>query len=89
MRKITVILSTLLGLLLSGCTVLGKPGVEITPYTVLKKDEAYELRYYESLMLVSTPMSSEEDQDSAFKKLFNYISGYNQSAKKIAMTGIK
>ena len=41
---------------MSVCSVLGHSGVEITPYKVLEKGGAIEVRHYESLVLVTTDM---------------------------------
>jgi hypothetical protein len=73
-------------LLVSGCSMFGSGGVEIAPYRVLEQDEKFELRHYDSLILVSTPMSSLDEDRSPFYKLFNYISGDNDAEQDIAMT---
>ncbi len=72
--------------LLSGCSVFGNSSVDIAPYTVLKKSEQFELRHYDELILVSTPMQGMGEQGSSFGKLFDYISGENQKTQKIPMT---
>ena len=74
-------------LLLSGCSVFGESGVEIAPYTVIEKaqDAKIEIRNYESMILVSTPMIGDQ-RDGAFRKLFRYISGDNVAQADIAMT---
>lgn len=71
---------------LSACSVFGNPGVEIAPYNVYQQDGDIEIRYYEELVLVSTPMIDEERNRGAFGKLFNYISGENAGEAKIDMT---
>jgi hypothetical protein len=67
--------------------VFGQSNVETAPYSLLKADEALkiEIRNYESMVLVSADMST-DGRNSAFRKLFRYISGDNQGAKEIAMT---
>ena len=70
----------------SGCSVFGESGVEIAPYTVLEKEESFELRHYDRLVLVTTSMEGLEGQNSPFSKLFDYISGNNSVEQKIAMT---
>ncbi len=73
--------------LLSACSVFGDSGVESAPYTLLSSDEekGIEVRNYESMVLVSTSMSS-DGENSAFRKLFKYITGANEGAREIAMT---
>ena len=72
---------------LSGCSLFGHSGVEIAPYKVLEKEDALELRHYERLVLATTAMpSGMNDQRDPFYKLFDYISGKNESTKKIPMT---
>lgn len=87
MRKF-LILTLLLagGLVVSGCSVFGESGVEIAPYKVLASEEPYELRNYESLVLVSTPMNNLDEDSSPFRKLFGYISGDNEGENEISMT---
>ena len=67
--------------------MFGQSGVNIAPYTVLKKEDDLELRHYERMVLVSTPMPrGMEDQKTPFTKLFDYISGKNRNAREIQMT---
>ncbi|MBF7073146.1 heme-binding protein [Glaciecola sp. MH2013] len=74
-------------MLISGCSIFGDNGVESAPYTVLKSDEAQdiELRVYDSMVLVSADLS-DDGRNSAFRKLFKYISGENEGQQEIAMT---
>lgn len=71
---------------LSGCSVFGYSGVETAPYEILKESAPFELRHYESILLVSTSTESTDESSDAFRKLFNYISGNNNSEQKISMT---
>ena len=72
---------------LSGCSMFGHSGVEIAPYEVLENEDALELRHYERLVLVTTAMpTGMNDQKDPFYKLFDYISGKNESTKEIPMT---
>lgn len=70
--------------------MIGRTDVEIAPYDVIKSDtdQKIELRHYESLVLVSAPMGGnvDEGRNTAFSKLFSYISGDNTARSKIAMT---
>jgi hypothetical protein len=57
-------------------------------YTLIEKSGAFEIRDYESQILVETIVDSslEEAGNAAFRKLFRYISGANQTSNTIAMT---
>lgn len=74
-------------LLLTGCSVFGQNNVEIAPYQVLKADSSLqiEIRQYAPMVLVSAEMT-DGGRNSAFRKLFRYISGENQGATEISMT---
>ena len=52
-------------------------------YQVVKTNEFYEIRKYSDRLAVETSTS---DQNSGFRKLFNYISGDNQKNEEIKMT---
>ncbi len=52
-------------------------------YEVVSKNEIYEIRKYSDRLAVETMTSG---IDSNFRKLFNYISGRNDSQEKIKMT---
>lgn len=71
----------------AGCSVVGQIDVETAPYQLVESDDiqAIEVRSYESMVLVSTSMES-DGRNSAFRKLFNYITGDNEVASEIAMT---
>lgn len=72
---------------LAGCSVFGHAGVVVTPYEVLENDGNIEVRYYEHLVLVTTPMrSGMEEHRDPFYKLFDYISGKNALTEEIPMT---
>ena len=53
-------------------------------YELIKSNAVYEIRRYSDRLAVKTIHSSGENR--AFRRLFNYISGANQSSSKIAMT---
>jgi len=56
-------------------------------YKVVSTDGAFEIRDYSESTLVSAPMDGPGLQNnSAFQKLFGYISGSNEGGEKIAMT---
>jgi len=72
---------------LAGCAIFGQSGVEMAPYEVLEKEETMELRHYKRLVLVTTAMpDGMNEQKDPFYKLFDYISGKNDSTKEISMT---
>ena len=52
-------------------------------YQVIKTNELYEIRKYSDRLAVETATSN---QNSGFRKLFNYISGNNQTKEEIKMT---
>lgn len=60
--------------------------MKIAPYDVIEKENDYELRHYDQLLLVTTSMDGLSDQRSSFSKLFDYISGENKATQEIAMT---
>ena len=53
-------------------------------YELIKATDIYEIRQYEDRLAVQTKQTS--GQNGAFRRLFKYISGSNESASKIAMT---
>ena len=77
-------------------------GYECAPYTILEKQEGYEVRKYPSRKWATVmhekhdfqgnndmPMSKEwkqQPQNKSFMKLFGYISGANEDNAKISMT---
>lgn len=72
--------------LFSGCK-LTRLGYESAQYRVIRKSGPFEIRDYQPLTLVSTPMDSvEPTEGDSFMRLFRYISGANESEQKIAMT---
>lgn len=87
---IKIITLTLATLTLSACSVFGESNVEIAPYTVIEQaqnaQKHMELRHYDELVLVSAPMTSRDERNSAFRLLFNYISGENVAQDEIPMT---
>jgi len=62
--------------------------VEEAKYTVLGKEDRFELRRYEPHILAETTVDSDFEGagNEAFSRLFNYISGNNKQQQKVAMT---
>jgi effector-binding domain-containing protein len=62
--------------------------VEEAKYSVLRKDDGFELRKYESHTLAETEVDGEFEEagNEAFGRLFKYISGNNKQQQKVAMT---
>ena len=56
---------------------------EEVKYEIVKKNEIYEIRKYPDRLAVQT---ININQDNNFRKLFNYISGKNESNEEIKMT---
>jgi hypothetical protein len=61
---------------------------EQPPYTVEKKDGAYEVRHYPPMVLAEVMLEGdrEEAANQGFRLLFGYISGQNATGEKLAMT---
>ena len=76
---------------ISAFTVFGvmpAMATEEAKYSVVTKDEAFELRDYASHIVAETLVAGDINDASskAFGKLFGYISGKNKSRSKVAMT---
>jgi hypothetical protein len=81
----TVVVLALAGLL--GWNLIARGGYESAEYKVVESDGKFEVREYPDLMLAATKTKLEaQGRDGSFMKLFRYISGANESKKKIAMT---
>jgi hypothetical protein len=86
-KLLTPVLVLFSTIIVSGCSMFGQSSVEVAPYSVLEKEEQFELRHYDRLVLVTTALPDGPDsQNSPFYKLFNYISGKNEGTKEIPMT---
>ncbi len=77
--------------LVSAFTVFGATtamATEEAKYSVVKTEEAFELRDYTSHILAETVVEGDinDASNKAFGRLFAYISGKNQSRNKVAMT---
>tara|TARA_B100000767_G_C19593103_1_gene462297 strand:- start:155 stop:730 length:576 start_codon:yes stop_codon:yes gene_type:complete len=57
--------------------------IEEAKYDIIYKSDIYEIRFYSERLVVETKNNI---NSSAFKKLFKYISGANNTSEKIAMT---
>lgn len=62
--------------------------IEEAEYEVIKQDDKFEIREYAPHILAETVVDGnlEDAGNEAFKRLFRYISGENQSRDKVAMT---
>jgi len=80
--------SALIILLSSGCSLVGISSVEEAAYTVVLKDDNFELRDYEPMVIVETTIDDDFESagNKAFKRLFAYITGNNVSNSEISMT---
>ncbi len=62
--------------------------IEEPKYTVIQKNNTFEIRKYDSYLVAQTKVSGAFDEigEKAFRILFKYISGENQKQSKITMT---
>jgi len=83
-----LLLGITLSLLSTGCAVFGKSSVEEAPYELVRQDDRFEIRDYAPVVVAETRVSAsfEEAGGIAFRRLFDYISGENESRDEIAMT---
>lgn len=61
------------------------PNYETPEYTVIEKDNDFELRAYKSYLTASIDDKKSENA-SGFNQIFDYINGNNSKHQKIAMT---
>ncbi len=82
------LLASAIVLLQSGCSLVGIRTAAEPGYSVLQKEETYEVREYGPLVVAKTVVDASFDDagNIAFRRLFGYISGDNASAAEIAMT---
>jgi hypothetical protein len=59
--------------------------IEQAAYSTYLKEGPFEIRQMDS-MIIAVTSENHLDGNSGFSEIFNYISGYNQGSKKIAMT---
>ncbi|MFT6878695.1 MAG: DNA gyrase inhibitor GyrI [Granulosicoccus sp.] len=88
-RKLPTLLLIAATLILStACSVFGVESVEEAPYQTVLKENEFEIRDYAPFVVAQTRIdaSYKEAGNKAFRKLFAYISGENETRAKIAMT---
>ncbi len=86
-----IIAVSLCAFVLSACSVFGvRSGTEQAPYTVIAQlSEDTEVRRYPPVLAAEASVSArseERGRNSAFRLLFDYISGANRTQTKVAMT---
>ena len=62
----------------------GAMAYEEPKYKLLQSNDAYEIRHYKDRLAVQTIQG--HGSNSAFRRLFSYISGTNETSSKISMT---
>lgn len=84
LRIVLISWVTITTLLLAGNAM----AVEEAKYNVLREEDRFELREYESHILAETTVDGafEDAGSEAFGRLFKYISGNNKQQQKVAMT---
>ena len=89
-RKTMIYLSVTAIFVLAGIfawNTMARAAYESAEYKVVESDGKFEVREYPDLMLVATKTKLDaQGRDGSFMKLFRYISGANESDKKISMT---
>ena len=72
----------------TGCSVFGSASVEEAPYELVSEDGKFEIRDYEKVVVAETRVEADysEAGNTAFRRLFDYISGENVASEEIAMT---
>jgi SOUL heme-binding protein len=83
-----IVFALLNSLFLAGCSLFGIQSEESPGYEILEKNGIVEIRQYRPFLVVQTEDSGDYEtaSKSSFFRLFDYISGKNQSKQKIAMT---
>jgi len=81
-----LVITTVTALLVTGA--INAMAIEEAEYTVIKKDNHFEIRDYAPHIIAETVVDGnlEDAGDIAFKKLFGYISGDNRSRDNVSMT---
>ena len=80
-----VVILLSLPLIFASCSIVG---IEKVQYSVQEKEGRFEVREYQPYLVVETRVDSDfkDAGNLAFRRLFNYISGKNQTKESIAMT---
>ncbi|MBK8814732.1 MAG: heme-binding protein [Methylococcaceae bacterium] len=83
-----IVFALLNSLFLAGCSLFGIQSEESPGYEILEKHGTVEIRQYRPFLVVQTEDAGDYESASklSFFRLFDYISGKNQSKQKIAMT---
>jgi len=83
-----ILITFLMAIFSTGCSLFGAGNEEQPKYQVVMKQEAYEIRKYDSYIVAQTSISGDfkEAQSKGFRILAGYIFGKNKSKSKISMT---
>ena len=83
-----ILSSTFLVLSITSCSFLGIQNEEVPNYSVLEKEGDFEIRKYNSYLVIEVKTNKDDNIDSGdqFRILANYIFGENSESKKIPMT---
>lgn len=60
--------------------------IEKPIYSVLREEGSFELRRYKGFNIARISKTRQQDLNSGFNEIFNYISGANETGQKISMT---
>ena len=87
-RVYSTAFGALMLVLSSGCSLVGINNVEEAAYTAVIKDDPFELRDYDPMVIVETTIDDDFENagDKAFRRLFAYITGDNVTNSEISMT---
>lgn len=90
MKRRMIYVVAIAGVLLLGLlavTMVSRGAYESAEYDLLEVDGNIEIREYPELMLVTTGSDADmQGRDGSFMRLFQYISGENETEQKISMT---
>lgn len=83
-----IISAGVISLLLSGCSVFGANVYEEPSFQIVATEGKVEIREYPSILVAQTTVEGSEDEmrNTAFRRLFRYITGNNAGEKSIEMT---